>query len=106
MAPFNSALGLDDFGPFPANMLRRNAFRGPGARNTDLAVGKSFAHTERVKLQFRAGGFDIFDHHTFYVNESALSVADTPGTIGAPQPPHFFPVWACQQACSVLHVCQ
>jgi hypothetical protein len=30
-APFNAALGLDDFGPFPSNMTARNAFRGPGA---------------------------------------------------------------------------
>jgi hypothetical protein len=82
LASFNSALGLDDFGPFPANMIRRNAFRGPRAWNTDLAVGKSFSLTERVKPQFRAEGFDIFNHHNSHVKESALSVANTPGTIG------------------------
>src|SRR5262249_5847324 len=29
--PFNPALGISDFGPFPANMMPRNALRGPGA---------------------------------------------------------------------------
>lgn len=86
-APFNPILGIDDFGgPFPSSMTRRNAFRGPGAWNTDLAVGKSFSITEDVKLQLRAEGFDIFNHHNLYLNESALSVSNTPGTIGAPWP--------------------
>ncbi|HET8922187.1 MAG TPA: TonB-dependent receptor [Candidatus Acidoferrum sp.] len=66
--PFNTALGISDFGPFPANMTGRNAFRGPGAWNLDLAVSKSFALTERMKLEFRAEGFDLFNHHNFYVN--------------------------------------
>jgi hypothetical protein len=82
----NPTLGIDDFGPFPSSMTRRNAFRGPGAWNADLAVGKSFSITEDVKLQPRAEGFDIFNHHNLYVNESALSVSNTPGTIGAPLP--------------------
>ena len=70
---FNPALGLSDFGPFPSNMTRRNAFRGPGAWNTDLAASKSFALTERIGLLLRAEGFDIFNHHNLYVNESALA---------------------------------
>src|SRR5437868_1038361 len=49
-------------------MTRRNAFRGPGAWNFDFAVGKSFALTERIKLEFRAEGFNIFNHHNMYVN--------------------------------------
>jgi len=86
MAPFNPTLGIDDFGPFPSNMLRRNALRGPGAWNTDLALSKTFNLTERVGLQFRAEGFDVFNHHNLFVNESALDVSNTPGTIGAPLP--------------------
>jgi len=84
-APFNSTLGVSDFGPFPADMTHRNAFRGPGAWNLDAAVGKTFAVTERVKLEFRAEGFDVFNHHNYYINESALAVANAPG-IGAPLP--------------------
>jgi len=62
-------------------MTHRNAFRGPGAWNTDLAVAKSFAVTERVKLEFRAEGFDIFNHHNYYVLPTNLYyVSDAPGT--------------------------
>jgi hypothetical protein len=86
LAPFNSALGISDFGPFPANMTRRNSFRGPGAWNTDLGVAKKFKFTETANLEFRAEGFDVFNHHNLYVNESALSVLNTPGTVGAPLP--------------------
>jgi hypothetical protein len=67
-APFNAALGLDDFGPFPSNMTARNAFRGPGAWNLDAAIQKDFKLTERFGLIFRAEGFDILNHHNFYVN--------------------------------------
>ncbi len=86
LAPFNPTLGIDDFGPFPSNMTSRNAFRGPGAWNTDAAVSKSFRVTERFGLTFRAEGFDVFNHHNLYVNEAALSVSNTPGTIGTPLP--------------------
>lgn len=71
-APLDSALGLSDFGPFPANMTRRNAFRGPGAWNTDAVVGKNFKLTERVGLEFRAEGFNLFNHHNYYVNTTDL----------------------------------
>ena len=60
---------VETFGPFPSNMTGRNAFRGPGAWNADFALGKSFALTERVSLDFRAEMFDIFNHHNMYVNE-------------------------------------
>jgi outer membrane receptor protein involved in Fe transport len=66
--PFNSALGISDFGPFPATMTGRNAFRGPGAWNLDLAISKSIALTERMKLEFRAEGFNLLNHHNFYIN--------------------------------------
>jgi len=68
LGPDNPTLGFSDFGPFPAGMLRRNAFRGPGAWNDDLAVQKSFKLTERFNLNFRAEGFNVFNHHNFYVN--------------------------------------
>jgi hypothetical protein len=72
LGPDNPTLGLSDFGPFPANMTRRNAFRGPGAWNTDLSVGKNFKLTERFGLEFRAEAFDAFNHHNFYVNPFSL----------------------------------
>jgi outer membrane receptor protein involved in Fe transport len=59
---------IETFGPFPANMTARNAFRGPGAWNADFALGKTFQVTERVSMEFRAEMFDIFNHHNIYVN--------------------------------------
>jgi outer membrane receptor protein involved in Fe transport len=71
---------IETFGPFPANMTGRNAFRGPGAWNADFAIGKSFAVTERVSLEFRAEMFDIFNHHNMYVNGY---VNDASGSTGS-----------------------
>lgn len=86
LAPFNATTGIDDFGPFPANMTSRNEFRGPGAWNTDAAAAKRFRFTEHTDLEFRVEAFDLFNHHNLYVNEADLSVSNTPGTIGAPLP--------------------
>jgi outer membrane receptor protein involved in Fe transport len=64
----NAALdGISDFGPFPSNMTARNEFRGPGAWSFDLALSKNFYLTERFSLEFRAEGYDIFNHVNMYV---------------------------------------
>jgi hypothetical protein len=79
-APFNPTLGISDFGPFPAAMMRRNSLRGPGAWNADAAVSKNFKLTERFNLTFRAEGFDFLNHHNLYTAEYALDVSSpTPG---------------------------
>jgi outer membrane receptor protein involved in Fe transport len=76
-----------DFGPYPSNMTGRNAFRGPGAWNLDLAISKSFTLTERLKLEFRAEGFDLLNHHNFYINALNLDAsnfgAGTPVVVNA-----------------------
>jgi hypothetical protein len=66
---------MSDLGPFPANMTRRNAFRGPGAWNTDAAVDKKFPIAEGINLEFRAEGFDVVNHHNYYVNSTNLYYA-------------------------------
>jgi len=71
-APLDPALGISDFGPFPSNMTHRNAFRGPGAWNMDMALSKKFKLTERVSMEFRAEGFDVLNHHNFYASTSTL----------------------------------
>jgi hypothetical protein len=71
-APLNPTLGISDFGPYPAGMSARNAFRGPGAWNFDMAATKNFKLTERFALEFRAEGYDIFNHHNYYVNTTTL----------------------------------
>jgi hypothetical protein len=78
-APFDSVLGVSDFGPYPADMTGRNTFRGPGAWNLDAAITKSFALTERLRLEFRAEGFDVFNHHNFYILQTGLDAANFTG---------------------------
>jgi hypothetical protein len=53
-------------------MTHRNAFRGFGAWNTDAALSKSFKMTERVGLEFRAEGFDVLNHHDYFINTTNL----------------------------------
>ena len=86
LAPFNPTLGISDFGPFPSTMMRRNSLRGPGAWNTDAAVSKRFRLTERVGMDFRAEGFDLFNHHNLYTQQYALDVSNPAGTIGPALP--------------------
>jgi len=68
LGPLNPALGISDFGPFPADMTPRNVFRGPGAWNDDLSISKIFKLTERFNLEFHAEAFNVFNHHNFYIN--------------------------------------
>jgi hypothetical protein len=77
---FDSTLGISDFGPYPANMTTRNMFRGPGAWNLDAAISKSFALTERLRIEFRAEGFDVFNHHNFYILGTNLDAGNFAGT--------------------------
>ena len=45
--------------------LPRNYFRGLGYVNVDMAFSKTTAITERLKLEFRAEFFNIFNHTNF-----------------------------------------
>jgi hypothetical protein len=42
--------------------IQRNDLFGPGLFNTDAAVAKKFNITQRVKAQFRAEAFNLFNH--------------------------------------------
>ncbi|PYS77620.1 MAG: hypothetical protein DMF66_09190 [Acidobacteria bacterium] len=45
--------------------LGRNALRGFGLSQLDLAVRRRFTITERVRLQLRAEFFNVFNHPNF-----------------------------------------
>ena len=66
--------GISDWGPWPANMSARNAFRGPGIWNLDAVVSKTFPLRERVNLEFRAEGFNILNHHNLFLQEGLNDV--------------------------------
>jgi hypothetical protein len=53
--------------------LPRNFFRGPGRTNLDMALSKSTAITERVKLDLRADFFNVFNHAEFANPSTSIS---------------------------------
>jgi len=73
--------GISDWGPWPTNMTARNSFRGPGLWNLDLVLSKTFPIRESVNLEFRAEGFNIFNHHNLFVQEALNDFAGSAGQI-------------------------
>ena len=57
--PF-TAPGVAQFGN-----VRRNQFTGPGEFMSDMSIFKNFTITERVKAQFQAEFFNIFNHPVY-----------------------------------------
>jgi len=73
----NAALGsISNWGPFPLNSIARNSFRGPGAWNLDAALAKKFTIHEQISVELRAEGFDVLNHHNFYVQEASNDVGN------------------------------
>jgi outer membrane receptor protein involved in Fe transport len=74
----NPALGgISDWGPWPSNMIARNSFRGPGYWNFDMQVSKTFPIHEQMNLEFRAEGFNIFNHHNLYLQQTLFDVSSS-----------------------------
>ena len=73
--------GCSDFGPYPANMTRRNQFRGPGMWNLDAGVSRNVKLNERYSLQLRAELFNALNHANLYIVPGTQDV--TSGFVGA-----------------------
>jgi hypothetical protein len=71
----NPIVNISDFGPFPKNMTRRNAFRGPGSWNVNAALYKTTKLTERMSLQLRGEAFNIANHANLQLIGSANDVS-------------------------------
>jgi hypothetical protein len=80
--PANSQVVADPslatYGTYPRNFLR-----GPGYVNFDLAFAKTTAINERLKLEFRAEFFNIFNHANF-LNPNVINNGDGTFASGAP----------------------
>lgn len=65
--------------------IQRNSFTGPGEFKTDMSFFKTFSITERVKAQFRAEFFNIFNHpvYAFNVNQTGSGNSIDQGGAGA-----------------------
>ena len=57
--------------------LGRNALRGFGAFQTDLALRRNFFLTERLRIQFRGEVFNVFNRANFGTIANALSAGPT-----------------------------
>jgi hypothetical protein len=70
-----------------AGNVERNQFYGPGFHATDFGIFKDFAITERVKFQFRAQAYNLFNNPAFTNPDSDIhdGVANADGnyTTGA-----------------------
>jgi hypothetical protein len=74
-AYYNPYTFTADFGPYPANMSRRNVFRGPGYYNFDLGIYKNFSMKERYTLQFRAEFYNMLNHANLYVDGTTADIS-------------------------------
>jgi hypothetical protein len=73
--------GCSDFGPYPANMTRRNQFRGPGLWNLDAGISRNVKLSESYSLQLRAELFNALNHANLYIAPGTQDV--TSGFVGA-----------------------
>jgi hypothetical protein len=64
-----TAAGIFHFGD-----MQRNSITGPDFRNLDLSLAKTTRITERVRVEFRADAFDLFNHPNFG-NPQSLTAA-------------------------------
>lgn len=67
--------------PWPADMARRNSFRGPNNWNINLGIYKNFPVTERVKLQFRGEFYNLPNHPNDYIETGSLDVSGCATTL-------------------------
>ncbi|HJQ27161.1 MAG TPA: TonB-dependent receptor [Blastocatellia bacterium] len=71
---FLDPIGQAENPPFPANMSKRNAFRGPGAWNLDGALYKNFHVTEGKQLQLRFEVYNVFNHANLFISGGETEV--------------------------------
>jgi hypothetical protein len=64
-------------GPFPAEMTRRNAFRGPGYWNMDMGLYKRIRFSEKYSLQLRFEAFNVFNHANLHIVNANLDASGT-----------------------------
>ncbi len=63
--PLSPTFGTCSPGTQHFGNLGRNAFNGPSFHNFDFSISKDFRVNERVKVNFRADFFNLFNHPNF-----------------------------------------
>jgi len=98
--PFAVTAGVDTNGdgantdrPFDlttGTFLQRNSGKGTSTYSTDLFVQKQFSFSERLKLELRAEGFNIFNHPNVYGRNGSYGRATIQAVSGGTAPPASF----------------
>ena len=78
----NPKTGNSDFGPYPADMTKRDAFRGPGAWNVDYAVGKRFRFGNDKAVMTRLEMYNVFNHHNMYLHGDTADLSSGSAVTG------------------------
>jgi len=78
----NPITGNTDFGPYPADMTKRNDFRGPGAWNIDYAVGKRFRFGNDKAVMTRLEMYNVFNHHNMYLHGDTADIGSGTAVTG------------------------
>jgi hypothetical protein len=71
----NPITGNSEFGPYPADMTKRNDFRGPGVWNLDLGISKRFRFGSRYAVQVRFEAYNVFNHANMYAYTDIADVS-------------------------------
>lgn len=71
----NPITGTSDFGPYPANMTARNAFRAPGRWNLDVAFSKLVELKSGHALRLRVELYNPLKHANLYVDTSSADIS-------------------------------
>lgn len=61
----NAITQNSDFGPYPTDMTKRNAVRGPGYWNVDFGLSKRVRFGTRA-VQFRIEAYNLFNHANMF----------------------------------------
>ncbi len=81
----NPITGNTDFGPYPADMTKRDEFRGPGAWNIDYAVGKRFRFGNDKAVMTRLEVYNLFNHHNMYLHGDTADISSGNAVTGYPR---------------------
>jgi hypothetical protein len=66
----NGAFGRPNIASF--GNIQRNSFTGPGEIFSDMSIFKNFTITERVKAQFQAEFFNVFNHPVYALPNNCI----------------------------------
>ncbi len=83
---FSSPEKVNGIFPITGYGFGRNVLRGPDAVNTDMAIAKKTAITERLALELRADFFNLFNHPEFSNPDTNIG-SSTFGEIISTAPP-------------------